>query len=136
MAMSIDMAINKLNIDLSEVRGTFAFYTAVESYLEAVFHQKVDGGEFKYFDTLIELSHIDIDDEDSIIITRHNDGDRYVWKLEAARPNNPNYYSDYYDGYFNSTDIDQYVEDALRALYETLQAHGMMRYKKDLLNSH
>lgn len=133
MARSIEMALNKLNLDLSEVRGVRTFTNAVEDYLEAVFHQKINYGEFKYFDTIIELS---INDDDSIAIKRYNDGDRYVWLLKPARQGMANYYTDYTDGFFNSSDCDQYVEDSLWTLYETILAHGMMRYKKDLLNSH
>jgi hypothetical protein len=131
---SIEMAINKLNLDLNEVRGVRTFTTAVEEYLEAVFHQKFQYGEIKYFNSLIEMSYMK--DDDSIAIIRHDDGCRYVWRLEPASRNIPNYHTDYTDGFFNSSDCDQYVEDALWSLYETIVAHGMMRYKKDLLNSH
>ena len=134
MAKSIEIAIDRLHLDLSEVRGSRSFRTAVENYLEAVFHQHAENGVFRYFETLVELSYIN--DDDSITIKRYDDGDRYVWILKPVCPEKPNYYSDYVDGFFNSTDCDQYVEDALWALYETILAHGMMHYKKDLLNSH
>jgi hypothetical protein len=130
MSKSIEMAINRLHLDLNEVRGTRTFTTAIENYLEAVFHQKANNGGFKYFDTIIELS---INDDDEIFIKRYNDGDRYAWVLKPANPDTPIYYHDYHDGYFNSSDCDEYVGNALWKLLETLNDNGMIRLNKEML---
>jgi hypothetical protein len=127
---SIEMAINKLNLDLNEVHGVRTFTTALEDYLETVFHQQANNGGFKYFNTIIELS---INDDDEISIKRYDDGDRYVWVLKPANPDIPIYYHDYHDGFFNSNDCDEYVGNALWQLLEALNDNGMIRLNKEML---
>lgn len=134
MSKSIEFAVQSLQLDLNKTRAPRSFYNAINSYLEACLHQIDDFGQFRYFETLIEISSNE--DYTEIIITRHDDGDRYTWKLTANDSSIPAYYTDYVDGFFNANDIDEYVENTLWTLYQTLSDNGVIRYKKDLLNSH
>lgn len=126
MFASIEFAKQNLQFDLNSVRGERSLYMAIIEYFERCFHQTIDYGSFGYFDTKIELSVNENYSE--ISIKRYNDGCRYVWIMKhPVGDSSANYRDDYTDGFFNSTDCDNYVEEVLWTLHETLDNNGLIK---------
>lgn len=128
MNTSLTTATQRLELNLVDVREIRQLNLAIREYLITALHDDDTNGEIRYFDTLIQVS--DITDEGSITITRYDEDDLYTYNLKAERRGFPQCRYDYVDGFFNSTDCDDYVGEVLWNLHTILEAEGFIKLKK------
>ena len=130
MNTSLTMAAQKLEMNLCEIREIRQLNLVIREYLETCLHDGDQSGEVRYFDTLIQVS--DLTDETAITITRCDDGELYSYSLEAVRRGIPQCRYDFSDGFFNSTDCDEYVGSVLWELHTLLEKEGFIKLSKSV----